>query len=175
MTRTDAWLQTNNVSPLDGGWSTYVLNVVDLSAGDTLMRSRVDLQIATPVSSAFGGVSYGAPWDPAQYVAALCWSTEGPPTGYYEEVFADWIFVQQISFESFTWNLPDIDGNLQGYGYVRNSIETRTLDSKAQRVAPEGGSVYLVLDATGNGDTAPEVFGVVAQVTARFLIKQPAE
>jgi hypothetical protein len=174
MTRLKVW-ENNNAQQVTGeDWAPYIVDLgLLLTPGYTLLRTRVDLELVCYTEAGdTNPAAYPRPMDGWQTAAALCWSAEGPPTGYYEEVFADWIFVQQMSFNFFPVNLY-IDTQPSGLGFHINTAETRTLDTKSMRDADAGSTVYLVVDSIDFGSTDSSQWIPVIQWTSRCLIEQP--
>jgi hypothetical protein len=174
MTRAKSWQNNNGQVVTSEGWQPIVIDLgLVLTPGYTLLRNRVDVDI---LCQTFSDDSLPAayPWPMLgwQTVVALCWSAEGPPDGYFATVFADWIFVQQVSFDLMPYTLH-IDGNPNDQAYLRNCAESRTLDTKSMRDAEDGSTVYLVIDSTEWGSSDSSQWTPIVQWMSRTLILEP--
>jgi len=146
MARADYWQNVNGTNTGAVGWLPFVVDVADLNPGETLVRTRIDLQLQGYDDNDQDPDGYPFPWLQSQMVAALCWSTtEGPP-GYYDTALFDWIWVRQVAFEATPFLLPP-DYDTQAIIY-QNTAETRVVDTHSMRKTDPvgGGSLYLVLD-----------------------------
>lgn len=149
MTRTTNWQRSNYFadSPLASG--PIVVSLATFSEGDTLVRSRLDLQITG--SSNPQSTRFPTDWQSVQVEVALLW-TEGPeggdaPPGYFDTALFPWIWAQQVSFENIVLYqdqaLPE-----SNYGVYINTAESRSIDCKSERLTSAGNSstLWLVLD-----------------------------
>lgn len=126
-----------------------VFPMATFSEGETLIRTRVDLQMtgqSNPLSTRFP-----TDWQSVQVVIALCWDQGGgggeEPPGYFDSVFFPWIWVQQCSFTNIVLyqdqSLPE-----DNYGVWTNTAESRSIDCHSERLTGAGNTSTLwgVLD-----------------------------
>lgn len=174
MSRLKVWLNNNGQQVTGEDWAPFIVDLgLDVGPGYTLLRTRVDLDITCYTFSDDSlPAAYPLPMAGWQTAAALFWSAEGPPAGYYDEVFGDWLFVQQVSFDLMPYTLH-IDGTPNDQAYLRNCAESRTLDTKSMRQAEDGSTIYLVVDSIEWGSTDSSQWTPVIQWTSRTLIEQP--
>jgi len=176
MTRAKDW---NNNYGIQNDWvfsddGAYVQSLeVAMDVGYTLLRTRVDLEIFLTTFSD-GSLPAAYPWPMAgwQTAVAICYSTGEAPTGYYGDVFFDWIFVQQVTFDLMPYQLH-IDGNPQDNAILRNTIDSRQIDSKSMREGSSGSQLYLVIDSVEWGSTDSSQWTPSFTWTSRVLIEQP--
>ena len=176
MARVKAWFNNNGQQVNFPGWAPYVVALgIDVPTGTTLLRTRIDVDISN-YSRSDSSLPASYPWANAgwQTAVAVCWSASGPPASYYSEVFADWIFVQQVSFDLQPYSLH-IDAAPQDNVYMRNTIESRQVDSHSQRLATvDHSELYLVVDSIDYGSTDSSQWEPTIQWTSRVLVEQPA-
>jgi hypothetical protein len=174
MARVDYW-QTNYGQYVGTtGFLPLVLEVANLEPGDTLVRTRIDLQINQTDFYDQDILGYPDPGQGALVVAAVGWSTGAVPTGFFDSLDNDWLYVRQQNFD-FTMYWEPVDLQSQYSVYV-NSQECRNIDTHSMRKTDPvaGGSVYLVLDWAP--PVPEEAAGFTPDITwiARVLAKRPA-
>ncbi len=142
--------RTNQQSEYDITGSPVVLLLQSFTEGETLQRTRLNLQLANLWPNA-DSATITAPYLFCQTVCAVCWSHDGgggaPPSGYFG-VDADWVWVEQISWYNYPFIpiTPDDATYIIGY---QNTTSSEVIDSKSQRLVPpgEGASLYAVFDS----------------------------
>ena len=174
MARVDYWQNTWYNDSTSSGWVPYVSQVVALNPGDTLMRTHVDLQLQGFTSDTPDPEGFPTPYQAAQFVVALCWTTSEIPPGYFATAGFDWIFVRQISFESI-YQAPTTD-DIQGFAIYQNTSDSRVIDShSARKTDPEtGGSIYMVIDWNQLFPELADYTVPTVSWNARTLAKQAA-
>lgn len=126
-----------------------MVELATFSEGDTLIRTRVDLQL-TGIASALGS-GFPTQWGQAQVEVALLWDqgAGGPPAppGYFHTSLYPWIWAQQMSFENMTF-MPSVSGVPASVAFT-NTAESRSIDCHSERLTSPGnsGALWLVLDA----------------------------
>lgn len=175
MARTRSWYRTNQQSEYLISGSPVVLNLGSFTEGQTLTRTRLELQLANFWGSGLGAVVM-APYMAVQTVVALAFSQDtgggAPPAGYFD-VEADWIWVQQINW--YNWPIlidPTVSGWTNGY---QNTAESESIDSHSQRlVAPgNGGTLYAVFDAYNFNPDLSDGFQYYIQLSSSVLTLEP--
>jgi hypothetical protein len=174
MARPDTWFNNNDFVTTSPTWWPLVIPFQLVPAENTLMRTRLDVTIQGYAGASGLTDAYPAPYDGSQVVVAVGWSLAEPPAGYFEEVFFDWIFVQQVVFD---FNTFEFQGEPDTFGcYYTNTVESRQADSKSARKTAPGvdGQLYLVIDV--NNDIGADLSGFVPNVSwiSRVLVKGPA-
>lgn len=175
MARVDYWQTNYGQYTGETGFLPLVLEVANFAPGDTLVRTRIDLQIQGSDFYDQDLDGYPNPGEGAFVVAAVCWSTGAVPTGFYDSLDNDWLYVRLQNFD-FTMYWEPVDLQSQYSVYV-NSLECRNIDTHSMRKTDPGtgGSLYLVLD--WNPPIPADAAGFLPDISwvARVLAKRPAE
>jgi hypothetical protein len=161
-----------------GTWWPYIVVLENVDIGATLLRTLIDVDISLQLLNGEGGFTFDVAWLNSQMAVAVCWSDEGPPSsGYYETVFADWLWVGQVSWELSPY--ISSTGSVEEASiaaYAHNTIDTRKIDSKSRRVGTvDGSQVFLVVDVVDWGMPHPEELTPNITWTSRLLLENPAE
>lgn len=132
---------------MSGG--ALVVPLASFVGGETLMRTRLDLQL-TGISSV-ASTRFPTDWEGVQIEAALCWD-QGPgggdePPGYFDTGLFPWIWAQQVSFQTDCL-VPDTETPSLTYATYINTAESRGIDCHSARATdPENVStLWFVLD-----------------------------
>lgn len=149
MTRTTNWQRNNYFadSPVAGG--PLVFPMATFSEGETLIRTRVDLQIvgnSNPLSTRFT-----SDWQSVQVEVAMCWDQGAgggtEPPGYFDSVFFPWVWAQQVSFQLDSLIIEPYTPYLNASTYT-NTAESRSIDCHSERLTGAGNTstLWFVLD-----------------------------
>lgn len=149
-----------------GAGTPYVELIAEFESGETLTRSRLDLDARGAVASPTGDTPFPDGMYGSQMVAALAFDQDASlpvgPGGFFGYT-ADWIWVQQVSFA----NGP-IWADTESSSYLAtqyNTASSQVIDSHAQRAVIPGnvGGLWLVLDIMKWG--GPESYSLTPYVT----------
>ena len=155
MARTKSWFNTGGFGQNGIPATPYVAVVDEFTAGTTLLRTKLFFEINVYSQWAGDLASYPTPWAGWQTAIALCWSSAGPPDGYFIEPDLDWIFFTQVSFDVYPFLTPNslTIGDVSYNTYCRNTLESRVIDSQSERLATEDTALYVVMDSAEFGST----------------------
>ena len=176
MARTKVWQQSYGQQVTSEGWPPYIVDLdPGLTAGCTLLRTRIDVELLCPTFSD-DSLPAAYPWPMLgwQTAIAVFWTDAEPPAGYYSEVFGDWLWVRQQSFDLMPYTLH-IDGTPNDQAYLRNTADGRYVDSESRRIATDSSDMFLVVDSIEWGSTDSSQWTPIIQWTSRILVEQPDE
>lgn len=175
MPRLKVWQNNSDIGQI-GSWSSpYAFPVLTLAAGYTLLRTRIFLDIWLFSQWHGNFYSYPTPWNGWQTAVALCWSSAGPPAGYYSEVFADWLYVAQVAFHMQPFLVPasSVIGDVSYNTFSNNTRESRVIDTESTRTAKEDTTLYLVIDSQKFLSSDSSQWTPDYSWTSRCLTEQP--
>lgn len=147
------WRQQRGYNFIDslGVGFPYVELIGTFEGGETVTRSRLDFDARAPSDPA-NYDSFPDAMQGAQMVVALAFDQDATlpigPGGFFGYT-ADWLWVQQVSFEvGAVWEDPI--GGIQ-LAPMWNSVGSQSIDTHAQRAVLPGneGGLWLVLDMYG--------------------------
>jgi len=164
MPRTRVWTRSNVAGSGFVMPTPYVSLLRDFSEGETLARTRIDLQMISLAISTGGGL-YPVNFIGWNTVIALLWEqgsggVPSPPTGYFGFEGYPWIWAQNVSWEtdSFVKGSSGIPDTFYG----RNTAESRSIDCRSQRLCQpgNGAGLWLIIDTVQNGGPDGDGFNI---------------
>ena len=177
MPRTSQWYRGNYWIQPDLPGSPVVIPLAFFGPGETLVRSRLDLEVTGYTDPASG--FFPNNWSQYQVVAALCWDqgSDGgdEPPGYFDSALFPWIWVQQLSFQTDSLIQQPFPPYTTYATYI-NTAEGRSIDCHSQRAtsAENTSTLWLVLDAQQAGAPDPYFFLTAFSVGWSVMSKLPA-
>jgi hypothetical protein len=177
MPRTTQWYRGNYWVQPDLPGSPVVIPLATFVAGETLIRSRLDLEVTGFCNS--DSAFFPNNWSQYQVEAALLWD-EGDdggdePPGYFDTALFPWIWAQQLSFQTDSLVQQPFTPYITYATYI-NTGEGRSIDCHSQRVTSAGSSstLWFVLDAQVAGDPDPYFYLTALSVGWSVMSKLPA-
>lgn len=162
MARTRAWTRLYEANDGILGAGAYVRLLRDFTAGETLARTRLNVQLLSSADNDGMGFYPNPAWG-WNIVIALYWAqgvggVPAAPTGYFSVLSNNWIWVQNVAWQADVF-VP-VNGAFPERQYSLNTAESRSIDCKAQRLtaAGNGAGLWLVIDAIENN--APQGTGL---------------
>lgn len=156
MARTNTWIRGNSYNGAPAVGAPIVVQLASFDAGDTLMRTRIDLQF-TGATETFGS-PFPTQWSQFQVVVALLWDQApgGPeaPPGYFDTALFPWIWAQQVTWQTDCITTV-VEGNPTSTSFI-NTAESRSIDCHSERLtSPDNlGALWLVADIQYVADAA---------------------
>jgi hypothetical protein len=150
MAREKTWLRTEGQFYGLYPWWPLIVPLVIGGPGTTLLRTRIDLLIELNAYNDGSGLSnFPEPWLGIQTVAAVAGPTADAAYGFFGYETQDWLWVNMVAWDMrYYTNSLAIDAPPE-MTYSINTIETRHIDTKSQRLVTEEGTsaITLVVDA----------------------------
>lgn len=131
-----------------GAGTPYVELIAEFEGGETLTRSRLDVDCRGSISSTLSDTPFPDGMYGSQMVVALAFDQDASlpvgPGGFFD-YDADWVWVQQVSFAS---NGPWTSPSTGDFVVQWNTPSSQVIDSHAQRAVLPGnaGGLWLVFD-----------------------------
>lgn len=182
MTRVKAWqnsfgMEFLNTDPAGGSsWVPYHALAGTVTVGSTLLRCRIQFLIELwPENNNTGDLSYPTPWNGWHTALAVGWDIAGSTAlGYFDQAPDKWLWASQVAFDVVPF-VTTVSGTSYQSSYCINTIETRVIDTKSERIATVDTDVTLMLDSLLLGSTNSAQFIPMVSWQARILTLGPDE
>jgi hypothetical protein len=178
MARATQWYRGSSFFEWSGSPSPWVIQLQDFAEGETLMRTRLEMQVMG--YTALDDSNYPVCWEGAQVVAALLWDQaeggdpEAPP-GYFDTALFPWIWVQQVNFQSDIRVTDPVA--MTDYTIYRNTALSESIDCHSMRATSPGNSsaLFFVIDSQTVDPVWADSFNLSSiRITWSVMSKLPA-